>query len=616
MDEKQIQNKIHLQGLKQIERNFRQIAIAERNIIEYGNLLQEIACWMGKWRYQQIPVVPLPELLRQERWTVSQNKGIFCKMQQQFLVLTPKNAVETLERIFPGIPLAEIKPQITRLVELIRVFCAARKATGDEGIDLRYKERIGGVTVALDRWADFLIFDDNLFHQQTGLIHGKNYKKRLMWAKQTEPTPREFQANVRLIKKCKTVDNREKRTSITGSIMNEAIRYLEKRNYKPIQALYCKLPNETSTAKMRTKITGPGETYTSHPSFNFVEVLNQFAKLNNKVPLGIQEQIAVLADGEPEIVDKLAELVACCCLSISVKPKLWLITTNHSSYVLDFLNRIFFLEKEQSYLHMSANPQNIFLENNLTKLIDCTYHGMQLVCLESASNLAVLDEVYFRRIKKIINRKPLAISLSGVGKLTYHNRCQWVAFLKPESEVQRYKQFLRESVKVISFSNLNVPPETRETDFDNNLWLLVVFAIYGMKRMLEKGKTKDVYDPCVLIQSFLKECCVLGEGEICYKDELYEAYGTFLRTRYSMEPLPKGQFHNLISEITKIEETRPRTSRADHKRGYRGLSVALKNAEADSPEIRKEKIVLYLEAINKKVLTLLGVDGTSDAEKQ
>ena len=109
---------------------------------------------------------------------------------------------------------------------------------------------------------------------------------------------------------------------------------------------------------------------------------------------------------------------------------------------------------------------------------------------------------------------------------------------------------------------------------------------------------------------------MLGEGEICYKDELYEAYGTFLRTRYSMEPLPKGQFHNLISEITKIEETRPRTSRADHKRGYRGLSVALKNAEADSPEIRKDKIVLYLEAINKKVLTLLGVDGTSDAEKQ
>ena len=285
-------------------------------------------------------MVPLSELLRQERWTVSQNKGIFCKMQQQFLVLTPKNAVETLERIFPGIPLAEIKPQITRLVELIRVFCAARKATGDEGIDLRYKERIGGVTVALDRWADFLIFDDNLFHQQTGVIHGKNYKKRLIWAKQTEPTLREFQAKVRLIKKYKTVVTAEKKVFITSSIMNAAIRYLAERKYKPIQALCCKLPDENSTTKMRTKITGPGETYTSHPSFNFVEVLNQFAKLKKNVPLEIQEQIAVLADGETEVVDNLAELVACCCLSIPVKQKLWLITTNHSSYVLDFLNRL------------------------------------------------------------------------------------------------------------------------------------------------------------------------------------------------------------------------------------------------------------------------------------
>ncbi len=616
MDEKQIQNIIQLQSQKQVERNFRRSAIAERNIIEYGNLHQDLTNWVEERRYRRLPVAPLHELLWQEHWMVNQKKEIFCKTPQQFFVLTPKNAVETLERIFPGVPLVEIKPQITRVVELIRIFCTARRVIGDEGIHSRYKERIGEEKVALDYWEDFFLFDDNLFHQHNGLIHGKNYKERLIWEKQTVPTPREFQANIRLIKKNKNVAIAEKKTSITSRFINEAMRYLENRNYKPIQALCRKLPDENNKTKMRTKITGPGETYDSHPSVNFVKVLNELAKLKNKVPLGIQEQIAVIADGESVVVDKLAELVACCCLSIPVKPKLWIIATNDSSYILELLNMIYFLEKEQPWLPVSANPQNIFLEDNLTKIIERTYLGMQLVCLESASNLATLDEVYFRRIKKIIRRKPVAFSLSGVGKLTYHNRCQWVAFLNKETEIRRYNEFLGELAEVIYLPNLNAPFKIWEVDFAEVLWLLVVFAIYGTTRMLEKRKTNDLYDSSALIQSFLKERCVFGEVEICYKDELYEAYSFFLRTRYSMEPLPKGRFHNLISEMTKLEEKRPRTSRADHKRGYRGISVALKNAEADSPEIRKAKVISYLEAINKKVLTLLELDVAGGAEKQ
>ncbi|MEA4836344.1 MAG: hypothetical protein VB133_14560 [Anaeromusa sp.] len=109
---------------------------------------------------------------------------------------------------------------------------------------------------------------------------------------------------------------------------------------------------------------------------------------------------------------------------------------------------------------------------------------------------------------------------------------------------------------------------------------------------------------------------MLGDDEKCYKDELYEAYSFFLQNRYSIKPIPKGRFHNIISSKSNIQEIRPRTSRADNKRGYRGISVELKKAEEDSPEIRKEKVISYLEAINKEVLTLLDLDEAGGVEKQ
>lgn len=611
-----VNNQNQRERLERVEKNIKMSSIADSNTIEYNKLLTDLYYWMEDRRYRQLPVAPLHEFLWHERWAVNQKKEIFSKTQQQLFVLTPKNAAETLARAFPEIPLAEVKPIITRLVELIRVFATARKATGDEGIYSRYQERIGRETVALDRWADFFIFDDNLFHHQNGLIHGKNYRKRLWWKKQTEPTPRELQAIVRLIKKCKTVATEEKRISTTSGIINEAMRYLGNRGYKPIQALCRKLPDETSTTKMRTTITVPGKVYSSQQSVDFAMVLKELAKFQNKAPGGIRAQIADMADGEPEVVDKLAEIMACCCLSIPVKPKLWIIATNEKNYVINLLDMLFFLENEQSSLSKRVKPQTIFTERILTALIECTYLGAQLVCLESASNLAVLNEEYFLQLKKIVSRKPVTLSLSGAGKLTYHNRCQWVAFLNGEAEVRRYKEFLGDLAEVIYLPNLNAPATEWKLDFDSELWLLTVFAIYGMTRMLEKRKAKDLYDPSALIQSFLKESCVLGENEICYNDELYEAYSNFLRTRYSMKPLPKGRFHNLFSAMTNIECSRPRTCRSDYKRGYRGISVKMERAAADSSEIRKEKIGAYLDAIHKKVVKLLGIDGVSDAEKQ
>ena len=72
MDEKQIQNIIQLQSQKQVERNFRRSAIAERNIIEYGNLHQDLTNWVEERRYRRLPVAPLHELLWQEHWMVNQ----------------------------------------------------------------------------------------------------------------------------------------------------------------------------------------------------------------------------------------------------------------------------------------------------------------------------------------------------------------------------------------------------------------------------------------------------------------------------------------------------------------------------------------------------------------
>lgn len=574
----------------------------------------------GKFNYQNL-YFPLIELFVNGQWVVNNRNEVLCKIpsSNQFVVLTPSNAIQRLGHFISADQLLGQEDIIIRLVELIRDIRLAEKADGDEGIFEKYKQRVNWAELVIEKYNDFLFFDDVFFHKDGVLIHGKNYKKVLNWLPKTEPTFREFQAYIRLAKEKKLVRFNTRTPTWPVRRMNAAIHYLDNKNYVPIQRFSDEVPNEKRDRDKHTSATkgiSAEKTYYGYGTFGFEDFIRDSRECLLGVPPWVQEQVAEIVDGNLSTVDQLAELFACCCLEIPVKPRLWAIMTNRIAAIWDFLNVVFFEERHNASIRMDVSPKNVFGVAGMTDLIENTYRGLPFVQLQASMPAVVLNDVYFRLLKKAITMKPIVVSQQGVGKLTYINRSQWVIFIRQEKELRRYKEYLGELVETVALPNVNISDDTREADVASGIWLTTIFAIYGLTKILENGKIVESYDPYALIESFLKETCVLGDNEKCYKDELYEAYSLFLQNRYSIKPIPKGRFHNLISSKPNIQEIRPRTNRADNKRGYRGISVELKKAEADSPEIRKEKVVSYLEAINKKVLTLLDLDEAGGAEKQ
>lgn len=574
----------------------------------------------GKFNYQNL-YFPLIGLFVNGQWVINIREELLCKIpfSKQFVVLTPNNAIQRLGQFISADQLVGQEDIIIRLVELIRDIRLAEKADGDEGIFKQYKQRVNWVELVIEKYNDFLFFDDNFFHKDGVLIHGKNYKKALKWLAQTEPTFREFQAYIRLAKEKKLVGFNTRTPTWPVRRMNAAIHYLDNKNYVPVQRYSDEVPNEKRDRDKHTpaaKYTTAEKTYYGYGTFGFEDFIKDSGEWLLSVPPVVQEQVAEIVDGDIAAVDQLAELVACCCLEIPVKPRLWAIMTNRITTICNFLNVVFSEEQQNASIRMEVNPKNTFGVAGITALIENTYRGLPFVQLQASVPALVLNDVYFRLLKKAITMKPIVLSQQGVGKLTYINRSQWVIFIKQEKELRTYKEYLGELVETVALPKVNISDDTREADVASGIWLTTIFAIYGLTKMLENRKVVEPYDPYALIESFLKETCVLGDHEICYKDELYEAYSLYLQNRYSMKPIPKGRFHNLISSKPNILETRPRTSRADNKRGYRGISVDMKKAEVDSPERRKEKIASYLDAINKKVLTLLELNGDGGIEKQ
>lgn len=604
-----------------IARNFKNEQLIINNINEYWDLINELCRRLYNKYGPQYSQMSMFGLFFSDNWDVNQRKEVLCgsPLLMQLLVINPNDPLKKLRAIFPDGQLSGVEDIVVRLIELIRDIFSAIKTPGDKGIFRQYKQRINGAVVAIDYHHDFFFFEDNFFCKNGVLLHGKNYKKELIWEARTQPTFREFQACVRLLKEENMVGLNERMLPFPVRLMNAAMHYLRSKKYAPIEKWANKVPNEKRDRDKHTTATKAiiaEKTYYGYGTLGFEDFIQDSGECLLSVPTWVQEQVAEIVDGDIAVVDQLAELVACCCLEIPVKPRLWAITTNHIAAIWNFLNVVFFEERRNASIRMDVSPKKVFGVAGMKSLIENTYRGLPFVQLQASMPAIVLNDVYFRHLKKAITMKSIVVSQRGVGKLTYINRSQWVIFIRQEKELRRYKEYLGELVETVALPNVNISDDTREADVASEIWLTTIFAIYGLTKILENRKIVESYDPYALIESFLKETCVIGDNEKCYKDELYEAYRLFLQNRYSMKPIPKGRFHNLISSKSNIQEIRPRTSRADNKRGYRGISVELKKAEADSPEIRKAKVVSYLEAINKKVLTLLELDGAGGAEKQ
>ena len=606
--------------LNDIARNYKSEQLIINGINEYRCLMNELCRRLQTNYGPQYSQLSLYGLFFSANWDVNQKKEVLCRspLFMQLLVINPNDPLKKLRTIFPDGQLSGVEDIVVRLIELIRDIFTAIKVPGDKGICRRYKQRINGAAVALDNYRDFFFFDDNFFCKNGVLLHGKNYKKELIWEARTQPTFREFQACVRVLKEEKLVEPNERTLAFPVRRMNAAIHYLDSKKYALIEELASKVPNEKIDKDKRTpvaKAINAEKIYYGYGTFGFEDFIRDSRDCLLSVPPWVQEQVAEIVDGDIEAVDQLAELFACCCLGVSIKPRLWVIMTNRVSTLWNLLNVMFFEERGNESIYTKVSPKKVFGAAGIKSLIENTCNGLQLVQLEAAIPDVFLNDVYFRLLKKAITMKPIVVSPRGVGKLTYNNRSQWVIFIKQERELRRYKEYVGELVETIALPKVNILDETREADEKSGAWLTTIFAIHGLKKILKRKKTQELYDPYALFDEFIETCCVLGDDEKCYKDELYEAYSLFLQNRYSMKPIPKGRFHNLISSKPNIQEIRPRRSRSDNKRGYRGISVEMKKAEADSREIRKEKIVSYLDKINADVLKLLEIDA-SDVEKQ
>ena len=587
-----------------IARNFKKEQKLIFNVNQCKWWLDKLFVTLRERHGSQYRHFPLYDLFVYGNWEVNAQREIFLWTKQGPLILSPQNAVKKLERLYPREQLLEVSEHIERIVELLRDILLSSTEPGDLGIYKRYKQRIIGQRVILDDYNQFFFYDDNLFHMSNTLIHGKNYSKVFQWNPQTEPTFRELQAIIRLMKKSKEVRVVEYQSSLSTQALNGAIRFLERKNYTPIQKLCAEMIGKHSPKRILADANV------------FDKVIKELDKNKYVVPITVKEKISRMVDGNIELVDQLSKLLACSCLSIAVKPKLWVISTNCSREVLEFFRMVEFPNHIDAFNGLKINPKHVFKMDYFAKIIEKTYLGSKFVQVMPAESIAHLNDEYFRKLKKIILQKPLTLSFPAAGKLTYINRIQWITFISKESELRRYKEYLNDLVEIVTLPKLDSLVDDESANFNAGLWFSSIFAIYGLTNIVERKKANTSDDSYQFFDKFIEECCVLGDDEKCYKDELYEAYSLFLQNRYSMKPIPKGRFHNLISSKPNIQENRPRTNRGDNKRGYRGISVELKKAEADSPEIRKEKVVSYLEAINKKVLTLLDLDEAGGVEKQ
>ncbi|MEA4834850.1 MAG: hypothetical protein VB133_06945 [Anaeromusa sp.] len=407
---------------------------------EYANLIKILyEKLIEKYDYQY-RWFPLPELFIKGQWVINNRNEVLCKIPstKQFIVMTPDNAIQRLGQFISADQLLGQEDIIVRLVELIRDIRLAEKADGDEGILKQYKQRVNWAELVIEKYNEFLFFDDNFFRENGVLIHGKNYKKALNWLAQTEPTFREFQAYIRLAKEKKLVRFNTRTPTWPVRRMNAAIHYLDNKNYVPIQRFSDEVPNEKRDRDKHTpaaKGISAEKTYYGYGTFGFEDFIRDSRECLLGVPPWVQEQVAEIVDGNLSTVDQLAELFACCCLEIPVKPRLWAIMTNRIAAIWGFLNVVFFEERHNASIRMDVSPKNVFGVAGITDLIENTYRGLPFVQLQASMPAVVLNDVYFRLLKKAITMKPIVVSQQGVGKLTYINRSQWVIFIRQEKEV-------------------------------------------------------------------------------------------------------------------------------------------------------------------------------------
>lgn len=500
----------------------------------------------------------------------------------------------------------EIANDLTKLVDILDFLLRCIKLSGDIGIYDRFLDRTQNKETIFNKAELFLLVDDNLFSTSGAirLIHGKNYRELPSELKEEIPTKREFQAAVRLIKH--SIKEWHKDNIVAAHkppimlLMQDIVTLLKNNNYNLVE----KISFEAS-AKPKSRLQGDTR-------FSLKRNIEALRKENFTVPEKIINYIVHLTDGDMHAIDQLAKLFARINLGNKYDSKVIGIVGNKNiKLFLNFLMDCYSWEEGTSELY-SLKSKSLKRTEYIAELIQKSYLGLLLTIILPEKSRKHLDEEYFRRLKKIIRSQLFKINDPAYGELKYVNRAVWVTVFEHESELGLYQEYLGGLFETVHLSNMSSNENfemLRESDVS---WVFTIFATYGLVLLLEKKKIREKYDKRKVIDEFIKNYCVISAKAECYKAELYESFYAYFIKKFSVEPITRERFQNIILSQYELKEVRPRHNRQDHKRGFQGISVdkeKLENFfnEAEDGELKKEKVAQYLDNINEKVLNLMGI---------
>jgi hypothetical protein len=339
------------------------------------------------------------------------------------------------------------------------------------------------------------------------------------------------------------------------------------------------------------------------------------------VPENFIFQLSKITDGSETTIDQLAMLIARINLGKSlqksnsnshinnISDKLTILLTTNINNITTFFNVLYPVGRRNYRSIHELCTRKALIENIIFK-----YNGGILHIFEHGKSTSPDD---LKLLKKFVKSVPVRKTDKAVGRLTYISNCHYILLAKKQEEVLPYKNYFQNSSQIIALNTQQTPLPTL-TKYDYK-WVHTIFATYGLlllanenNSVLKKQKLLDINS---VITAFLKECCIISPEYDCYANELYLLYESYVENNFSIEPVKKLHFVNILKANGDYSYYRPRHHKNDNRWGFKGISIRKEKLEeymssntisqADQVE---NKIARYLGKINKRIRPLIGIE--------
>lgn len=353
----------------------------------------------------------------------------------------------------------------------------------------------------------------------------------------------------------------------------------------------------------------PYQIQLSQTPLPYPQKLIQFNGHPSSVPVDTVEFLSCLAGDSKDVTDRLAAILAKAASAeygYHAKRVAIICTRINATNFLMFLYGIF----NDIYIENFYNGNREIENEPISKLLPsinsyCTCSGLEFLYKMQGLGKGVLvvnDKLISDRAlptaKKLLfgEKVPVKTKDFPVQNLV-SNLFFFVLSEDPKQSKKLSKQLNCDFLDLTNFErfwpNVSLPEDVVK-------WFRTAFLLHGL-RILDNPPTKaKIFRSSDYLETFIKNYCHHGSGEMCSREELYNAYKQFYRS-YVCNSEPKltiGRFTKAVNSLIKSDDkVMYKKIRSTQRRYYIGLSCSeiFPKQPSECPQIFRE----YIEEIHE-----------------